>query len=232
MKIQNPRTKIPIGMRSMRSPRYSALVCAAVIGVLDFGFTISFASPPATDFEWELQVSGRTLFRDLTPIGRISLVHTSGQGGILGKKGKETGEAILLRTDVAFVPGDTIRYFALNIGLFDGEREITSLVVDRDEVSGLHGAMKYMLETAGHILDTDRPDTRIQRRTKSGIEIEFRQVKTEQSFHIMFLREDGSVLTRPLYPDQFSSLRDLLELSMFELRRQGAILESSTESAR
>ncbi len=189
-------------------------------------------APPVTDYEWELEVSGRTLFRDLKPVGRISLVHTSGQGGLLGKKGKETGEAVMVQTDVSFVPGDTTRYFALSIGIFDGNHENASAVVDVSELAGLHAAMKYMLETAGHILDTDRSDTRITHRTKSGITVMFGQNEKHQYFALAIPGADGGTVKRLLYPDQFSSLRDLLELSMFELRRQGAQFEQVIQSTR
>lgn len=186
-----------------------------------------FAEVPTfeTDFEWELNQPGRTIFRDLTPVGKIDLVHLSGQGGLLGKKGKETGEAILLNANVAFVPGDSLRFFAAVFQLWEGSSERAFAVVDASELLGISQAMSYMLETAGHILDTERPETRISRRTKSGMIVNFYQYGKSQKFIVDFPDKDHQILSRGLEPEQFQSLRDLIDLTIFELRRQGALIQ-------
>jgi hypothetical protein len=182
----------------------------------------------ATDYEWELQAPGRTLFRDLTPVGRIALRHLAGLGGMLGKKGKETGEHVLVQADVAFTPGDTLRYFAANIALTNSG-PLAACVLDAGELPSLYAAIKYMLQTAGHVIDTDRPDTRVQHRTKSGLTVTFAQQGKVQRFAISWPDGSGKFLERDLEADQFQSLIDLLDLTMFELRRQGAKMENVVE---
>ena len=185
----------------------------------------------ATDYEWELQAPGRTLFRDLTPVGRISLRHLAGTGGILGKKGKETGEHLFIQADVAFVPGDSLRYHAANFSLVNGN-VLAESIVDASEVPPLYAALKYMLQTAGHILDTERPDTRVQHRTKSGLIFLFTQAGKEQRFAVAWPDPAGKLIERGLEADQFQSIVDLLDLTMFELRRQGAVLQAIVELPR
>ncbi|MBI5058638.1 hypothetical protein HZB60_02515 [candidate division KSB1 bacterium] len=185
----------------------------------------------ATDYEWELQSPNRTLFRDLTPVGRISLRHIGGMGGMLGKKGKDTGEDLFVQADVAFIPGDTVRFFAANISLTNGGVQAES-ILDAGELPALYSALKYMLQTAGHIIDTDRPDTRVQHRSKSGLTFMFSQRGTEQGFSISWPVGPGRVVERGLEADQFQSLIDLLDLTMFELRRQGAVIQAVVELPR
>ncbi len=80
----------------------AVILCALVI------LQASFAQSPtkiATDYEWQLTQPGRTLFRDRLPVGQIALV--------AGKKEKATGELLQVLTDIAFMPGDSNRFFAV-----------------------------------------------------------------------------------------------------------------------
>jgi hypothetical protein len=201
------------------------MVFAAAALTLQPEFASAQAPLMETDFEWEMNRPGRTMFRDLTPVGKIELVHMSGQGGLLGKKGKGTGEAIVVNADVAFVPGDSLRYFAAVIQLWEGGTERAFAVLDANELLGLSQALSYMLETAGHIIDTERPESRISRMSKSGLGVNFFQHGKVQRFTVDFPDKDHQLLVRGLEPEQFQSLRDLLDLTMFELRRQGALIE-------
>lgn len=200
-----------------------------VLGILFLGLLspVVLADPPSaeTDFEWEVRVPGRTIFSELTPVGKINLVHLGGQGGLLGKKGKETGEAIIVNANVAFVPADTIRYYAAELQLVQGSGELSTVILDANELLGLSNAMSYMLETAGNILDTDRAETRIFRRTKAGLTMRFIQQGKQQRFGVDFPSKEKQMLERDLEPEQYQSIRDLLDLTLYELRRQGAVIE-------
>jgi hypothetical protein len=153
-------------------------------------------------------------------------------GGMLGKKGKETGEDVLVQADVAFVPGDTVRYFACNISMFEGSSLTGEAILDAYELAALHTAVTYMLQTAGHMIDTERADTRIQHRTKCGFEVLFAQQGKGQAFELAWPAADGKSIRRGLEADQFQSLADLLALTMFELRRQGAVIQAAAELPR
>ncbi len=183
----------------------------------------------ATDYEWELQVPGRTLFRDRTPIGKISFVKQGARTGLLGKKQKLTGEALSLITDVAFVPGDTIRYFGAMLELTAGNNQIASAVMDGEEVPALWSSLKYMLETGEKIRNTERTDTRMSFRGKSGWLLTYYQAGTQQSVEISLPVKDKEPEIRSLTRDELSALKDLVDLALFDLKRQGAQLAPVTE---
>lgn len=218
--------------RGVQNPCIASLLLTGV-WLLGFGiWSFSSAQPPtlATDYEWELQVPGRTLFRDRTPIGKISFVKQGARTGLLGKKQKLTGESLALVTDVAFVPGDTVRYFGAMLELTAGEHLISAAVMDGEEVPALWSSLKYMLDTGDKIRNTERTDTRMAFRGKSGWSLTYFQAGTAQQVEISFPAKDKQpeeirLLTR----DELSALKDLVDLALFDLKRQGAQLAPVTE---
>jgi len=188
-----------------------------LIVILLFG-AVAFAQAPqtiATDYEWQLTQPGRTLFRDKLPVGQIGLV--------AGKKEKATGEALQVLTDIAFMPGDSTRYFAVTFRVMEGDRLYGEVILDADELPELIKSARYLAATALDIAATDRAETDITFHSRAGLSLEFRQVGTAQQLQLALPDplSDGELI-RPLTPDQYSLFADLLDLTIFELNRQGA----------
>ncbi len=169
----------------------------------------------ATDYEWQLAEPGRTLFRDRLPVGQIALV--------AGRKEKMTGELLQVLTDIAFMPGDTVRHFATAFRVIDGDRVYSEVLADAAELPELIKSARYIAETAVNIASTERAETHITFRTRAGMIIEFLQFGTEQQITIALPDplSDGEII-RALSADQLVLFSDLLDLTIFELNRQGA----------
>jgi hypothetical protein len=182
--------------------------------------------PPATDFEWELQVPNRVLFRDRVPVGRIPLTVESKSGFFGSRKSrKNSGEALALWVEAAFVPGDTARFLALTLELNAGELTRASAVLDAAEFPSLCKSVEYVLSTARNIAGTERSDTRVVYRSLGGLELVFTQRMKVQRVELRFPARNGEQAdVRPLSREQLSLLKDLLDLALFELKRQGASL--------
>jgi hypothetical protein len=194
---------------------------------------LALAAPPppadvATDYEWELRTPDRTLFRDRTPVGQISLIAQSGKDK---KKAKPSGEVLTLISEVAFAQGDTARFFAASFELWRGTVIAESAVLDAAELPALWRSLSFMLTTAQGTGGTDRADTRITFRAKSGLTFAFEQVGKVQQFSLSFPQRDKQDETlRVLTADQFSTMKDLLDLVLFDLKRQGAVIGPITEA--
>lgn len=176
------------------------------------------AAKIATDYEWQLTQPGRTLFRDRLPVGQIALVS--------GKKEKATGELLQVLTDIAFMPGDSNRYFATAFRIIEDNRIYSEVLVDADEVPELINSARYVAQTAVDIASTERAETIITFRTRAGFSIEFTQVGTQQVLTVSLPDpfSDGEVI-REISADQLKLFTDLLDLTIFELNRQGAGLK-------
>ncbi|MCB9369062.1 MAG: hypothetical protein H6507_08165 [Calditrichaeota bacterium] len=174
-----------------------------------------------TDYEWQLSEPGRTMFRDRLPVGQIALVE--------GRKEKLTGELLQVLTDIAFIPGDSLRHFAAAFRIFEGERVYSEVIADAEELPELIGAAKYIAETAVNIASTERSETRITFRTRANLSLEFIQIGTQQQINIVMPDplSDGEII-RTLSADQLKLFSDLLDLTIFELNRQGANLVVET----
>lgn len=174
-----------------------------------------------TDYEWQLSEPGRTMFRDRLPVGQIALVE--------GRKEKLTGELLQVLTDIAFIPGDSLRHFAAAFRIFEGERVYSEVIADAEELPELIGAAKYIAETAVNIAGTERSETRITFRTRANLSLEFIQIGTQQQINIVMPDplSDGEII-RTLSADQLKLFSDLLDLTIFELNRQGANLVVET----
>jgi hypothetical protein len=182
------------------------------------------SSVPATDFEWELQTPDRTLFRDRIPIGRIPLTIES-QSGFFGSRKKSSGEAMALWTEVAFVPGDTARFLALSLELNAGESVRAAALLDAVEFPSLYKSVEYVLGTSRNIAGTERTDTRVVYRSRGGFELIFIQRMKAQRVEFRFPARNGEpAIVRSVSRDQLSLFKDILDLALFELNRQGASL--------
>ncbi|MBU0691236.1 hypothetical protein KKH18_05400 [bacterium] len=176
----------------------------------------------ATDYEWEINTPGRTIFRDRTPIGQIALIKLEG-GGIFGGKGKPTGEMLTMIADVSFVPGDTLRFFGAAIEFGTAKYINATIVLDPDELPSFWKSANYISKTATNIANTERIDTSIRYRGKSGWSLEFTQQGQDQFLGLAWTDPlSGNREHRSLTPDQLSILADLIDLTIFELNRQGA----------
>jgi hypothetical protein len=176
----------------------------------------------ATDYEWEIKTPGRTMFRDRTPIGQIALVKTEGRG-IFGGKGKASGEKLTLLSDVSFIPGDTLRFFGAAIE-FENNKQISgSIMLDTDELPSLRESASYIAKTATNIANTERLDTSIRYRGKGDWSLEFTQKGQDQFLGLSWTDSATGIHEhRSLTPDQLTILVDLIDLTVFELNRQGA----------
>ena len=174
-----------------------------------------------TDYEWQLSEPGRTMFRDRLPVGQIALVE--------GRKEKLTGELLQVLTDIAFIPGDSLRHFAAAFRIFEGERVYSEVIADAEELPELIGAAKYIAETAVNIASTERSETRITFRTRANLSLEFIQIGTQQQINIVMPDplSDGEII-RTLSAEQLKLFSELLDLTIFELNRQGANLVVET----
>ncbi len=175
----------------------------------------------ATDYEWQLTQPGRTLFRDRLPVGSIELV--------AGRKEKATGEVLQVLTDIAFEPGDTVRFFAVNFRLTAGEQGLTEALADAAELPGLIGAARYAIETSKNIAGTERAETLVTYRTRSGFALNLLHFGTQQQLSVEWpdVQHAGRI-ERIINADQLSLFADLLDLTIFELNRQGAGLKLKT----
>ena len=96
-------------------------------------------------------------------------------------------------------------------------------VVDADELPALWKALGYISSTAQGISGTERSDTRVTFRTRSGLTVAFEQSGIAQRFLLSYAARAGrSEVVRSLQSDQLATLRDLLELTLYDLKRQGA----------
>lgn len=213
------QTQIGTGQRTMLAtsrvmPILLLLLCLA-------GTCLAQTVPSiATDYEWQLNEPGRTLFRDRLPVGNIELV--------AGKKEKATGEVLQVLTDIAFQPGDTARYFAVNLRLVESNRVLAEVITDAVEIPELIGAARYAIETSRNIAGTDRPETLVTFRTRAGFTIELLHFGTDQQLSVQWPDKMGGIVSRVISLDQLSLFTDLLDLTIFELNRQGAGLKLKT----
>jgi hypothetical protein len=181
-------------------------------------------SAPATDFEWELQTPDRTLFRDRIPIGQVSL-EIERKSGFFGSRKKSTGEALAVWAEVAFIPGDTARFLAVSLDLMSGELPLASALLDAMEFPSLYKSVEYVLSTARNIAGTERTDTRVVYRSRSGLELAFiHQIKAQRVEFRFPAGEGEQAVVRTVSRDQLSLFKDILDLAFFELKRQGASL--------
>jgi len=184
--------------------------------------------PAATDFEWELLNPDRILFRDRVPVGEIQL-DADAKSGFFGKRKKSTGETLSLWTEAAFVPGDTARFLAVSIETVLNEAPRGETILDANEISAFYKAVDYLLATSGNIATTERTDTRVQFRSKSGMVLLFRQSGKAQYFEMNFPpRGNRPEHATSMSRDHLSTLKDLLDLTLFELKRQGAAVETGS----
>jgi hypothetical protein len=188
---------------------------------------LAFAeAPPPTEYEWEVQSPNRTLFRDRTPVGQVFLM-TEARKGLFSRKPKESGEALNFFTEVAFVPGDTVRTYGAVLSLGDGPSVTASTLFDGAELASLWKYLDYAAATAKNIAAVQRTGTRIEYHSKSGLALAFSQTGTVQRFEVRFPAATGrSEIIRPLTGEQLSTLRDLVDLAIYDLKRQGATLTS------
>ncbi len=172
----------------------------------------------ATDYDWQLNQPGRTLFRDRLPVGQIALV--------AGKKEKATGELLQVLTDIAFMPGDSNRFFAVAFRIGEGSTVYSEVLADADEIPELIRSARYITQTATDIASSERAETKITFHTRAGFSIEFMQVGTQQQLTVVFPDplSDGEII-REVSTDQLGLFADLLDLTIFELNRQGAGLK-------
>ncbi len=172
----------------------------------------------ATDYEWQLNQPGRTLFRDRLPVGQIALV--------AGKKEKATGELLQVLTDIAFMPGDSNRYFAVAFRIGEGSAIYSEVLADADEIPELIRSARYIAQTATDIASSERAETKITFHTRAGFSIEFNQIGVQQQLAVVLpdLISDGEII-REISADQLKLFSDLLDLTIFELNRQGAGLK-------
>lgn len=208
-------------MRVRKSRICCLISCIAIIFIgLQGGFGQAINS--ATDYEWEINTPGRTVFRDRTPVGQIALVKTEGRG-IFGGKGKPTGEMLTMLADVSFIPGDTLRFFGVGIEFGDAKHVSASMMLDTDELPSLWKSASYIAKTALNIANTERLDTSIRYRGKGDWSLEFTQKGQDQFLGLSWTDPATGVHEhRSLTPDQLTILVDLIDLTIYELNRQGA----------
>lgn len=181
---------------------------------------------PATDFEWELQVPNRTLFRDRVPIGDVPIT-ADRKSGFFGSRKKDGGEALSLWAEIAFVPSDTARFLGVAFELGKADALAASAILDAQEIPSLYKSVEYVLNTSQSIANTERTDTRVVYRAKCGLELVFFQQGKTQRFEFRFPpRNSQPPVVRFLSRERLSLFKDLLDLTLFELKRQGAALPS------
>jgi hypothetical protein len=206
----------------VRSHEYNLLTVCILTTLLFCAIADAQPITVATDYEWEINTPGRTIFRDRTPVGQIALIKTEG-GGIFGGKGKPTGELLTMVADVAFIPGDTLRFYGAGIEFGTDKYTNGTITLDQDELPSLWKSATYISKTATNIAKTDRIDTAIRYRGKSGWSLEFTQQGQNQFLGLAWTDpQTGALEHRSLTPDQLSILADLIDLTIFELNRQGA----------
>lgn len=185
---------------------------------------------PSTDYEWELQTPNRLLFRDRIPVGDVPLSLPQ-KSGFFGKRKAKGGDALGMVVDVAFVPGDTARYVAVVFDYKTGDIVNASVLLDAAEIPSLRQSVDYMLTTSQNIANTERRDTRVSYRSRAGMEVAFSQKIKAQSFDFLFPKQgDRDAMTVVLSRDNVLLFKDLLDLLLFELKRQGASLPTISGS--
>jgi len=212
-------------MKSTISNRGARWVVGAACLILALSLALSQELGPATDYEWELQTPGRTIFRDRTLIGSVPLVQTRERKSPLTKAKVRTHEALAVYTDVSFEPGDTTRYFGADLVL-QGETELLAFVIlDPEELGPFETALRYILKTAEGIRNSERSDTQIFFRGKNNWEVLFQQQGTAQRIEIHFAGVSSFVeQRRELQATQVAALADIVATALSELKRQGALL--------
>ena len=212
-------------MKSGRSQ--GAFGSAAVFVVLLFMTALSPAQDiePATDYEWELQTPGRTMFRNRTFVGSVPLLESSHSILPFGKSKAKTLEAVELYIDMAFEPGDTTRYFGANLVLRGKDEPLSLVILDIDELAPFKEALRYLAKTAEGMRTSNRTDTQIFFRGKGAWKILFRQQGTVQHIELHFPQtSQQKAHYRELNINQVSTLANLVNLTMVQLGRQGALL--------
>jgi predicted secreted protein len=200
---------------------------AAVFVVLLFMTALLLAQDiePATDYEWELQTPSRTMFRNRTFVGSVPISERRQSKLPFAKSKTKTLEAVELYTDMAFEPGDTTRYFGANLTLMGKNGVLSLMILDIDELAPFEEALRYLAKTAEGMRVSERTDTQIFFRGKGAWEILFRQQGTEQHIELHFPEtSEQEAQQRELDINQVSALADLVNLTMVQLRRQGALL--------
>jgi hypothetical protein len=200
------------------------VVLALTVSALPVG---AQPAAPSTDFEWELQSPNRTLFRDRIPVGEVPL---SGEkkSGFFGSRKQAGGEALAVIVEVAFIPGDTARFLAVGFELKSGESLLADVLLDAAEMPSFRKSVEYDLTTSENIANTERADTRVVYRSRAGMEFGFLQRIKDQRFEIHFpARDRQPAIVRSLNRESVLLFRDLLDLVLFELKRQGAPLPTS-----
>ena len=217
-------------MKSGRSK--GALGSAAVLVVLLFMTALSPAQDiePATDYEWELQTPGRTIFRNRTFVGSVPISERRQSKLPFGKTKAKTLEAVELYTDMAFEPGDTTRYFGANLVLQGQDEPLAFVILDIDELAPFEAALRYLVKTAEGMRISNRTDTQIFFLGKGAWEIHFRQQGTQQLIELHFPETSQyEAKQRDLDINQVSTLADLVSLTVFQLERQGALLPQAPQ---
>lgn len=199
---------------------------------LFFAAALIFAQEigPATDYEWELLTPDRTMFRDRTLIGSVLLEQRRQRKIPFSKSRVQTLGTVAVYMDIAFVPGDTTRYFGVDLVLQGDEEMLASAILDPDELAPFQSALRYILKTAENMRNSERTDTRIFFRGKSDWEILFQQQGTQQRTEISFPKTTlYEAQSRELRLDQIFELADLIGLAVYELKRQGAHLPKTPQ---
>ncbi len=204
----------------------------AVIAILLFMTALLPAQniEPATDYEWELQTPGRTMFRNRTFVGSLPISQQSHRKFPFGKSKPTTLEAVELYTDMAFEPRDTTRYFGANLVLKGQDGLLSFTILDIDELAPFETALRYLAKTAEGMQTSERTDTQIFFRGKSAWKILFRQQGTAQLVMLHFPETSQyEAQQQELDLVQVSTLADLVNLTIFQLERQGAMLPEASQ---
>ncbi len=210
---------------AMPAPARVKWIAGAACLFLALSEALSQELGPATDYEWDLQTPGRTIFRDRTLIGSVPLAQTRERKSPLSKAKVRTHEALAVYTDISFEPGDTTRYFGANLVL-QGETELLAFtVLDPEELGPFETALRYILKTAEGIRNSERSDTQIFFRGKNSWEVLFQQQGTVQRIEIHFAAGSSfAEQRRELQAAQVTALADIVSTALSELKRQGALL--------
>lgn len=180
---------------------------------------------PATDYEWELLTPDRTMFRDRTLIGTVPLEQKGGHRTLLGRSEVKTLRGLAVYTDMAFVPGDTVRYFGANLVLTAKDEPLALAILDPDELTPFREALRYLAATAENIRHSERTDTQIFFRGKNEWEILFSQRGTDQQIELHFPAVAPYEEQRQeLQTTHVSVLADLIDMALSNLQRQGAAI--------
>jgi hypothetical protein len=180
---------------------------------------------PATDYEWELLTPDRTMFRDRTLIGNVPLAQEGARKTLLGRSKGKTGRALAVYTDMAFVPGDTVRHFGADLVLTAKDEPLALAILDPDELTPFQEALRYLATTAENIRHSERTDTQIFFRGKNEWKILFTQRGTEQRIEFHFPAVAPYEEQRQeLQISHVSALADLIDMALLNLQRQGAVI--------